>query len=255
MPAPGQQLRIAHKKRIVAETDVGITVGNLPTAYNYLAACLKMAGRTPARHGFEWLGGRRQQRRQTLHLPRTHDSTTRCLYSSARSSSTLRSRRLGQKTNYVLAASPMQLVAFGARRAFRAAVVIPSYLEKLTRDYFAKLGCVELSRPGNSNGAPNITLFSTRPRWRTKSTTHRCGTKRPSSSATSQRLWRTRRCADISGTFSLADVCAMLPTTARLHVDVAYDVETPKTLAELNRSIETVSSQRRPRCFKTKTKP
>ena len=41
VPAPGQQLRIAFKKRIVAETDAGITVGNLPTAYNYLAACLK----------------------------------------------------------------------------------------------------------------------------------------------------------------------------------------------------------------------
>lgn len=41
VPAPGQVLRIAHKKRIVAETDAGITVGNLPTSYNYLAACLK----------------------------------------------------------------------------------------------------------------------------------------------------------------------------------------------------------------------
>jgi hypothetical protein len=41
VPAPGHQLRIAHKKRIVAETDAGITVGNLPTAYNYLAGCLK----------------------------------------------------------------------------------------------------------------------------------------------------------------------------------------------------------------------
>lgn len=41
VPLPGQQLRIAHRKRIVAETDGGITVGNLPTSYNYLAGCLK----------------------------------------------------------------------------------------------------------------------------------------------------------------------------------------------------------------------
>lgn len=41
VPAPGQPLRIAHKKRIVAETDAGVTVGNLPTTYNYLAGCLK----------------------------------------------------------------------------------------------------------------------------------------------------------------------------------------------------------------------
>jgi hypothetical protein len=41
VPERGQQLRIAHKKRIVAETAAGTTVGNLPTAYNYLASCLK----------------------------------------------------------------------------------------------------------------------------------------------------------------------------------------------------------------------
>src|ERR1700758_5867584 len=41
VPALGQTLRIAHKKRIVAETDAGETVGNLPTKYNYLAGCLK----------------------------------------------------------------------------------------------------------------------------------------------------------------------------------------------------------------------
>lgn len=41
VPAPGQRLRLAHKKRIVAQTDAGVTVGNLPTAYNYLASCLK----------------------------------------------------------------------------------------------------------------------------------------------------------------------------------------------------------------------
>jgi hypothetical protein len=32
---------LAHKKRVVAETDKGVTVGNLPTAYNYLVSCMK----------------------------------------------------------------------------------------------------------------------------------------------------------------------------------------------------------------------
>jgi hypothetical protein len=40
-PAVGTTLRIAHKKRVVAETLVGEIVGNLPTAFNYLAACLR----------------------------------------------------------------------------------------------------------------------------------------------------------------------------------------------------------------------
>jgi len=41
VPAVGERLRIVQKKRIVAETDAGLTVGNLPTRYNFLAGCLK----------------------------------------------------------------------------------------------------------------------------------------------------------------------------------------------------------------------
>lgn len=41
VPAPGQRLRLALKKRVVAETDAGVTVGNLPTSFNYLGGCLK----------------------------------------------------------------------------------------------------------------------------------------------------------------------------------------------------------------------
>src|ERR1700716_1934883 len=41
VPPVGEKLRIAQKKRIVAETDSGLTVGNLPTKYNFLASCLK----------------------------------------------------------------------------------------------------------------------------------------------------------------------------------------------------------------------
>lgn len=40
-PAAGTELRIVHKKRIVAQTAAGEIVGNLPTSHNYLAACLK----------------------------------------------------------------------------------------------------------------------------------------------------------------------------------------------------------------------
>ena len=73
VPAPGQQLRIAHKKRVVAETDTGITVGNLPTAYHISPVASKRAGRTPARSRFRMARGPSPQYRQSLHLPRTHD--------------------------------------------------------------------------------------------------------------------------------------------------------------------------------------
>lgn len=41
VPPPGQKLRIALRKRVVAETEDGMSVGNLPTGYNYLGSCLK----------------------------------------------------------------------------------------------------------------------------------------------------------------------------------------------------------------------
>lgn len=39
-PAVGTVLHVAHKKRVVAQTPAGEVVGNLPTSFNYLAACL-----------------------------------------------------------------------------------------------------------------------------------------------------------------------------------------------------------------------
>lgn len=40
-PPVGEVLRVALRKRLVAETGTGQSVGNLPTAFNYLAGCLK----------------------------------------------------------------------------------------------------------------------------------------------------------------------------------------------------------------------
>jgi hypothetical protein len=39
-PTVGTVLHAAHKKRVVAQTASGEVVGNLPTSFNYLAACL-----------------------------------------------------------------------------------------------------------------------------------------------------------------------------------------------------------------------
>lgn len=40
-PPLGETLHVRQRKRLVAETSTGQTVGNLPTSYNYLAGCLK----------------------------------------------------------------------------------------------------------------------------------------------------------------------------------------------------------------------
>jgi hypothetical protein len=40
-PSVGTHVRVSQRKRLVAETAAGESVGNLPTAYNYLASCMK----------------------------------------------------------------------------------------------------------------------------------------------------------------------------------------------------------------------
>jgi nucleoside 2-deoxyribosyltransferase len=126
-------------------------------------------------------------------------------------------------------------------QTFRAAVVIPSYLEKLTRDYFATLGCAELIVLGVVTGAPNITLiFDATEVADQEYDTPLRDEKAVKLNDVSTALKHAEEVLIFPGAFSLAEVCAMLPPTARLHVDVAYDVATSRTLAEVNRSIETV---------------
>jgi hypothetical protein len=105
------------------------------------------------------------------------------------------------------------------RKAFRAAVVIPSYLEKLTRDYFVKLGCVELVVLGIVTGAPNITLiFDATEVADQEYDTPLREEKAVQLSDVSTALKHADEVLIFPGAFSLADVCAMLPATARLSV-------------------------------------
>lgn len=41
IPPVGTQLIVAQRKRLVAQTEGGESVGYLPTSFNYLAACMK----------------------------------------------------------------------------------------------------------------------------------------------------------------------------------------------------------------------
>jgi len=174
------------------------------------------------------------QYRQILHPLRTHDCDNEHAFTRWRGLVDFTITSRGTENKLRLGGVAHAARGFWALgRTFRAAVVIPSYLEKLTRDYFAKLGCVELFVLGTVTGAPNITLIfdATEVADQDYDTPLR-DEKAVELSDISTALEHTEEVLIFPGTFSLADVCAMLPTTARLHVDVAYDVETPNTLAE-----------------------
>jgi nucleoside 2-deoxyribosyltransferase len=124
---------------------------------------------------------------------------------------------------------------------FRAAAVLPAYLEKQTRDYFATLGCVELIVLGIVTGAPNVTVLFDATEvadqgYETLLRDEKIVLLNEVSSAFAQ----TEEVLFFPGSFSMAEVCAMLPKKARLHIDAAYDVKTPDVLASLGRDIETL---------------
>ena len=41
LPPTGTSLQVSQRKRLVAQTAEGQSIGNLPTTFNYLAACMK----------------------------------------------------------------------------------------------------------------------------------------------------------------------------------------------------------------------
>ncbi|WP_315765255.1 MULTISPECIES: nucleoside 2-deoxyribosyltransferase [unclassified Bradyrhizobium] len=124
---------------------------------------------------------------------------------------------------------------------FRAAIIVPDYLEELTRDYFTQLGCVELVVMGRVAGAPNITLiFDEIEVADQEYDTPLRDEKVVRLTDLSKALEQTEDALIFPGAFSLTEACAMLPAAARLYIDVAYDVEAPGVLAELNRSVEVI---------------
>ena len=102
---------------------------------------------------------------------------------------------------------------------FRAAVILPSYLEDIARNYLTALGCIEFCVLGRVRGAPNVIVIQ------------------DPTEVTDQgyeALLREEKAVDLSaidltgvecqdilifpGTYDLAKVCEVLPKTALLHL-------------------------------------
>jgi nucleoside 2-deoxyribosyltransferase len=124
---------------------------------------------------------------------------------------------------------------------FSAAVILPDYLDDLARNYLKSLGCVDFYLIGRVRGAPNVIVIHD-----------------PTEIADQEydALLREEKrvelfpvdltgaaCRDIlifPGRYDLAAVCAVLPSAALLHVDVAYDVDDPRSLSDLPHRIQTI---------------
>lgn len=124
---------------------------------------------------------------------------------------------------------------------FDAAVVLPSYLEKVAQAYFKSLGCVSFSVLGTVVGCPNVTAIFDATEVADQGY---------------ESLLRQEKSVTLTdlplpflpgvhvlifpGTFDLAAACELLPADAILHIDVAYDVDSPADIAKLARRVETI---------------
>jgi nucleoside 2-deoxyribosyltransferase len=135
---------------------------------------------------------------------------------------------------------------------FSAAVILPEYLEGLARKYLKALGCLDFHVMGHTRGAPNVTVILdatevSDQEYDTLLREEKTVELFPLNLA-------GMACRDIlifPGSYDLSTVCAALPSAALLHMDVAYDVDDPKALADLPQRIETILTSTSSPLFKS----
>lgn len=128
-------------------------------------------------------------------------------------------------------------------RLFAVAAVLPRYLERSARGYLAKFGCEDFIVLGYVSGAPNVTLIFDPTEvdgqeydtlLREEKVVELRGDLAPADFARFQDVLM------FPGSFDLNAVCRLLSSEARLHLDVAYDVESVDDLINLPHSVTTV---------------
>jgi len=124
---------------------------------------------------------------------------------------------------------------------FSAAVILPSYLEDSARKYFRALGCVDFYVLGQVTGAPNVTVISDPTEVADQG--YETLLRDEKGIELIERDLSNELYGDIlifPGSYDLEKVCQMLPSSALVHLDVAYDLDNPATLAKLPQAVQTI---------------
>jgi hypothetical protein len=124
---------------------------------------------------------------------------------------------------------------------FRAAVILPSYLEDAAHTYLSRLGCIDFRVIGLVTGAPNVTVIfdATEVADQGYETLLR-DEKVVSLTWPDSETIEADDALIFPGSYDLHDVCALLSKSARIHIDVGYDVNEPSALNDLKQPIETI---------------
>jgi nucleoside 2-deoxyribosyltransferase/fructose-1-phosphate kinase PfkB-like protein len=124
---------------------------------------------------------------------------------------------------------------------FRAAVILPEYLEEAARKYFKAFGCVDFRVVGQVRGAPNVTVLFDQIELADQG--YDTLLREEKMVELLPAVLADIACKDVlifPGSFDLLAVCAALPSTAKLHIDIAYDIDNPEILAAIPQQIETI---------------
>jgi len=124
---------------------------------------------------------------------------------------------------------------------FRAAAILPEYLESATRNYFDALGCVDFRVVGYVRGAPNVTVLFDQAELADQGyeTLLRDEKAVEFAPATLADVF-SEDVLVFPGSYDLRELCRALSTNAHLHIDVAYDVADISALAALPQQLRTV---------------
>jgi nucleoside 2-deoxyribosyltransferase len=124
---------------------------------------------------------------------------------------------------------------------FAVAAVCPGYLRETAEAYLRQLGCTKFIRLGKVTGAPNVIVIRDvteigdqgyEDLLRSSKRVHICDVR--------HELQEFAAVLVFPGAFDLAQVCSMLPPDCKLHIDVAYDVESVDELAGFGHQVDTV---------------
>jgi nucleoside 2-deoxyribosyltransferase len=129
--------------------------------------------------------------------------------------------------------------AIGVR--FSVAAVLPEYLEQTASDYLKSLGCLEFNVLGTVRGAPNVTVIVDPAEVADQGyETLLRDERRTTLSALDLSTRDHDQILLFPGGYELETIVGRLPKRARLHLDVAYDVDGPAMLAPFATSVDTV---------------
>lgn len=126
---------------------------------------------------------------------------------------------------------------------FATAVIVPKYLEKIAQDYLVSFGCEKFLVLGHVSGAPNITLIfdPTEVDDQEYDTLLRDEKVVKLSGDVNPRDFDEFTDALVfPGTYDLSAICELLPTSLRLHIDAAYDIQNVDELRGITQKTSTI---------------